>query len=223
MGGMMSQAFAGPRAVRLGPESRDGCECTVRPAGRPVAGGLHEAALAEEATAGAASRARWRGAAVAQRSLRSGRQGRGGVAPGSEHPGWLAGAPGPLRPARLAATGPARLDLAGAGRGPARAGSPRADAGLPVRARGAAGRSDGVVGQPGGWCGPARRFVRCLSVASDGPAPLAHRPRAAPPRAALGGGRAAEVAAPFRSHAGVAAGARRHAVPAAAMGARRRG
>jgi hypothetical protein len=68
------------------------------------------------------------------------------------------------------------VDVAGAGRRPARAGSPRAAAPVPLRAGRAARRPDGVLRDR--WRGrrAARRLVRRLPAAGARAAALAHRP-----------------------------------------------
>ena len=92
---------------------------------------------------------------------------------------------------------------------------------LSLRARCAARRPDGLLRQRRRRRRPARRFLRRVPAAGAGPAALAHRPRRATPRCAPDV--PLKILAELRARAGVAARARRHALPAAGLGARRRG
>ena len=219
MRGMMAQAVAVPA---LRPECRHGRECAAAAARRPVAGRLHAPALAEEAAARAAGLAR-RGAAAAARAPCS-------TWPASEDV-----------ESRLVVQRVRRAGACVPGPLPRRALPPLTRPGWTLLVQGldlhlAAAhemlsrfrfvpdaRLDDLMlswASPGGGVGPHVDSYDVFLLQVQG------RRRWRVGRVAdtrLRRGRAAEAAAPLRAAARLAAGARRHALPAAALGPRRRG
>ena len=198
---------------------RHGSRSTVHVAGRTVAAAFHAHALAAAAVAGAAGPARGVAAVGPCGPVRPGRARRRGVAPGGAPRRRLALAPGPACPARPALAAAARMDLAGAGAGSARACGARAAGPLPFRPRCAAGRPDALLRHRRRRRGTASGRLRRVPAAGPRATALARRTRRSGGRRLPGRRLAAARPAAFRAGAGVAAGARRHALPAAALGA----